>query len=195
MELNLNGTKTLTNLAKAFAGECQAGARYQFTGKKAQIEGYEEIMQMFKTLAKNEMAHALIFYNFITQNSTLKIDDIKINTGYPFKCGELADEIMYAAENEESESQKIYPSYAQVAEQEGFSEIAAAFKMIANIETLHQENLEQVSVMLTEGSLYKKGQPTKWVCAECGYEETSKKAWKICPVCKFAQGYVQLPLN
>ncbi len=195
MAQNLEGTKTLVNLAKAFAGECQAGARYQFTGKKAQKEGYEQIMQLFKTLAKNEMAHALIYYNFITQNCTIKIDDIKINTGYPFKCGTLAEELIYSAENEQSEAENIYPAYAATAKKEGFADIAAAFEMIAQIETLHMQKLQQVGEMLKDGSLYKKPQPQNWVCAECGHEDTLKSAWKICPVCKYAQGYVQLPLQ
>jgi len=40
-------SKTLENLAKAFAGESQARNRYSFYAKIAKKEGYEELNEVF----------------------------------------------------------------------------------------------------------------------------------------------------
>lgn len=192
---NLKGTKTYENLAKAFAGECQAGARYQFMAEKAENEGYCALSQMIKMLSKNEMAHAKVFYDFITDKGSEKIDDIKISAGYPFKSGKLCDELAYAAENEKSETEKIYPSFAKTAQEEDFNDIATAFTLIARVENGHKNQLSDLAELFKKETIYKKDVPIKWKCSECGHEEMLTSAWQICPVCHSPQGYINIPIS
>lgn len=195
MDENFKNSRTYQNLAKAFAGECQAGARYQFTSAKATAAKLEALAQKLKVLAKNEMAHARVFFNFITNNGKDRVDNIDIKSGYPYKCGELWQELAFSAENEFDEAENIYPGFAKTAEKEGYNDIAAQFTRIAAVETQHQAQLEELSQLLNTGLMYSKPEETMWKCSECGYESTSKNAWKICPLCKYAQGYAEIPME
>ena len=191
----LQGTETFANLARAFAGETQAGARYQLTAKKAKKEGCTAIETLLKMLAKNEMAHAKVFFDFLTENGTKKFDAVTVDGKYPFKAGVLCDDLAYSAENEQEEADIVYPRFAKTAAAEGFSDIARQFTLIAGIENCHKMQLSEIAELLETDEMYKKKSLFKWKCTECGYEAVQKEAWHICPVCTMPRGAVKVPLS
>ena len=192
---NFEKSQTYKNLARAFAGECQAGARYQFMASSCEQEELYFLKNTLKKLAKNEMTHAQLFYNYIVNNSNSTVRNIEICAGYPFKKGTLEETFMYAMEDEKSEAENIYPSFAKVAEDEGFKEIANTFTMVSEVEKLHSQQLEEIWLKLKNNKLYKCAENCCWKCEECGHTEQSKSAWDKCPLCHQAQGYTEIPLN
>lgn len=193
--VDFNSSKTRLNLARAFAGECQDGARYQFLAKQAQDEGYTYMMMLFRTHAKNEMAHAKRFFELINEYSTEKMNNIDITGGYPFSCGTLMENIKDTISTEDSQSLTIYPEFASVAEEEGYPEIAKAFTFAGTVENCHKLLLTQVYDMLKSGTLYKSPEQTKWKCSNCGFEHTSKACWEECPSCLLDQGYAEIHID
>ena len=195
MSIKFEKSETYKNLARAFAGECQAGARYQFLSKQCLKEGYSFLSDTVKTLAKNEMAHAKTFFDQIVNNSGKVVKNIDINAGYPFKYGELVDHFKYTLEDEQMESKTIYPSFAQTAKNEGFDDIGYIFERVASVENCHYMLLQQIYNGLLNKTLYESSTPIKWKCSNCGNEHTQKKAWKICDLCSLTQGFVEVPFE
>ena len=171
MSIKFEKSETYKNLARAFAGECQAGARYQF------------------------LAHAKTFFDQIVNNSGKVVKNIDINAGYPFKYGELVDHFKYTLEDEQMESKTIYPSFAQTAKNEGFDDIGYIFERVASVENCHYMLLQQIYNGLLNKTLYESSTPIKWKCSNCGTEHTQKKAWKICDLCSYPQGFVEVPFE
>ena len=190
--MNFSESKTKTNLARSFAGECQAGARYQFIAWKAQQEQKENIKLLFKSLAKNEMAHAKKFWNLISKHGEKQEKNIEIKAGYPFEDGELLDLIKYASNNEKSESTTIYPSFAKIAEDEGFKDVAETFKLVAKVENDHFMTIDALYNKLKSNDLYKCTSPQEWKCVKCGHLHNAKEAFKTCPLCDASQDNVDL---
>ncbi len=193
--MKLIESKTLTNLAKAYAGECQAYLRYKFIEYGARKQGYNALAEVIDKIIYNEFNHARMFYTFIQQASKQQIDNIDVCAGYPFKQKwDLVENLRLAAEDEEAEI-GIYKDFEKTAREEGFEEIADLFKMTAQVENCHRLQFEDLHNQLKTDTLYKKQHKVKWKCAGCGYEEESKEAWEICPLCKAKQGFVMLKLN
>ena len=186
-------TETFLNLARSFAGECQAGMRYQMIAKLAMKEGHKTLADAIKTIAKNETLHATQFFNKLIEKGGSK-ENVKIDAGYPFHMGTLAESLEFAQKDEKEEFTKIYPSFAATAEEEGFKDIAALYKLVAAVEEQHNDIFKYLANAVKEGALYKNESPVIWVCSECGYMHVSTEAWKICPLCKAEQGYVNLHL-
>lgn len=195
MKVKFEKSETYKNLARGFAGECQAGARYQFLSKQCLSEGYNFLSNTVKTLAKNEMAHAKTFFDLIVNNSSKVVKNIDIDAGYPFKFGELVDHFKYTMEDELMEAKTIYPSFAQKAKDEGFEDIAYIFERVASVENCHYMLLKQIYEGLNEKKLYSSSTPIKWKCSNCGNEHTQKKAPKICDLCSMPEGYVEVPFE
>ena len=126
--MKLKESTTFVNLARAFAGECQDGARYQFLKDKAEREGLAYVGQICTEHATNEMKHAKVFYDFITDNGTERVPNIEFTAGYPFKAGTLNEEIKSVAQDELNQATTIYPDFAQVAKDEGFHDVAQALQ-------------------------------------------------------------------
>lgn len=193
--MQLKDSKTLTNLARAYAGETQAYTRYKFIEYGARNEGFNALAEVIDKVVYNEFNHARMLYTAIQQASDKTIDNIDISAGFPFKQKwNLADNLRFAAEDEASEI-KIYAAFEKEANDEGFFEIAALFKMIGNVEDCHKKLFEDLYNQVSTGTLYKKSHPVKWKCAGCGFEATDKEAWDVCPLCKAKQGFVMLKLN
>ncbi len=188
MEFNESVTKT--NLARSFAAECQAGARYQFMSKMALQDNQKFISDTMKTLAKNEMAHAKVFYDFILDLGGGSSKNISIEAGFPFDMPELSNSLKEESKIEEAEANNIYPSFARIAKDEGFTEVSKAFEMVANVEATHHEILEYLSNLYKARKMYKRDCPTEWKCSNCGHVSISKESFKECPLCKLPQGYV-----
>ena len=192
--MNFDESQTKTNLARAFAGECQGGARYQFIAQKAMQEGKNNIQMMFKSLAKNEMAHARIFWDLIAKNSSVPQKNIEIKAGYPFEDGELIEMIKFASNAEKSENTTIYPSFAKIAEDEGFKEIAEKFKLVALVEGNHFLQIDELYNKLKSKSLFESAVPCEWKCDHCGHIHNSKKAFDVCPLCEKSKDYISLSI-
>ena len=191
--MDFTKTQTFFNLARGFAGECQAGMRYQLTAKAAMKQGYEVLADTIRSIAKNETNHAKVFFEALLQNAG-SCDDVHIDAHYPFHAGTLEDNLRFAAMDEESEAEELYPSFARIAREEGFGQIALKFEQIAKVESHHRVIFNYLYEAFKDGSLYSAGRPMLWICSECGYMHTSKDAWNICPLCGASQGEVEIHL-
>lgn len=187
----LPGTKTSENLARAFAGESQARNRYTFYASYAKNEGHRIIEKEIKLIADNELAHAKVFYDLLV-NGMGGSSNVNVNGGYPFELGDTVANLNAAANGEHEEHSKIYPSFADVAKEEGFPEVEAAFRLIANIEMEHEKKFKQLKTELEQQTLYSKKQPVQWICTNCGYIHDGTEAPVICPACKHPQGWFEV---
>ncbi len=183
----LEGTQTEKNLLKSFAGESQARMRYDFFSKQAKKEGLEQISAIFAETASNEKEHAKIFFKFLEGRP------VEITATYPAgKIGNALENLKAAAEGENEEWTKLYPEFAKVAEEEGFDEIATAFKMISTVEKAHEERYKKLYNNLESGKVFRREGKVIWKCLNCGYLHEGESAPKICPVCSHPQSYFQI---
>lgn len=188
-------SETKKNLARLYAGECQDGARYQLLAQQAKTDKLFYMQNLLKILAKNEMAHAKIFYDLMLSHGGETIKNIDISAGYPFTGYDLPQGLKMASDAEFNQFDKIYPAFAKIAKDEGFLEIADAMEMAAAVEDCHSKQLLQLFEKLKNKKMYKMPKMHKWKCSKCGYEHIAKEAWKICPLCKLDQGYAIIPLD
>ncbi len=186
-------TETFKNLARSFAGECQAGMRYQMIAKLAMKEKLKTLSDAIRTIAKNETLHATQFFNKLIEKGGNR-ENVEFEAGYPFHLGTLAEGLKFAAVDERNETQEIYPAFAVTAEREGFEDVAALYRMVAEVEEQHRVVFEYLHEAVKNGTLYKSETPLLWVCSDCGHMQVATEAWKICPLCKAEQGYVDLHL-
>lgn len=194
--MKLIESKTYLNLAKAYAGECQAMTRYKFIVYGARTECYEAMAQLIEKVVYNEFNHARMFYTFIQTATTETIKNIDICSGYPFKeKWNLLDNLKLAAEDEANEANLIYPEYEKIAQQEGFPDIAGLFKNVIQVENCHKMLFQDLYNQMKTKTLYKKEMPVKWKCGSCGYEATAKESWVECPLCQAKQGETMLKIN
>ncbi len=193
--MNFEESKTKVNLARSFSAECQAGARYQFMSKLALQEQAQFLSDTMKTLAKNEMAHAKIFYDYIIEKSGGNVKNIPIEAGYPFEDPKLCNSLLEEAKIELAEADNIYPSFARVAKDEGFYDVAKSFEMITNVEQTHHRILEYLGKLYNSKKLYKRQEQTEWKCSSCGYVQLSKDGFKECPLCHSPQGFIIIDLK
>ncbi len=191
MEFNL--TKTCRNLAASFAGECQAGMRYQLIAKDALNQGYKTLSDEIKHIAKNETYHAKVFFDYIIQNNG-NTKNIEITNGFPFEGDTIENGLMFAADAEAKESDLIYPEYARIAAEEGFKEISDTFLRVAEVESHHRIMFEYLYKNFKEGTLFTSDKPIEYECTNCGFRFTAKQAFSVCPLCKSSQGFVKLHL-
>ena len=121
-------------------------------------------------------------------------ENIDLNAGYPFHFGTLTENLGFAADDERAEFEEVYPAFAMEAREEGFEDVAALFERVLSVEKEHEIVFRYLRDALRDGTLYKRDKPTLWICSECGYRATTKEAWKLCPLCKAKQGFVEIPL-
>ncbi|MEG2014478.1 MAG: ferritin family protein [Clostridia bacterium] len=193
--MELKESKTYLNLAKSYAGECQARTRYEFMEYGARKQGYKALADLIDKVVYNEFNHARMFYTYIQKADDKEIKNIDICSGYPFKeKWDLVSNLGLAVEDETNESTKIYPEYSRIAEEEGFPVIATLYNNIIQVENCHKMLFHQLYDQMNTGTMYKTATSIKWKCADCGYEATSKEAWKICPLCGASQGVVLIQI-
>jgi len=192
--MDFSNSQTLTNLARAFAGESQAGMRYQLIAKQAKAEDLSVLANTVKTIAKNETYHAKTFFFKIIERAG-SLDNVDLQSaGYPFHFKTLEENLKFAAEDERAEFEEIYFNFANIAKEEGFPDVAAIFNMVAGVEKEHNIIFRYLHDAVKNGTLYKTEEPSLWICSECGYRHTSKEAWDTCPLCKASKGFVELHL-
>lgn len=184
---SIKGTKTEHNLLAAFAGESQARNRYTLFAKKAKEEGYRQIAKVFKVTAKQELAHAELFF------SQLEGGMVTIEAAYP--AGVVADtmtNLREAAAGEREEWSVLYQNFAQVAEDEGFPKVAALFRLVSKVEIEHEKRYLKLLEQMTNNEVFTSADDEQeWQCMHCGYVHKGKSAPKKCPVCGKEQGYFE----
>lgn len=184
--MSIKGTETEKNLLKAFAGESQARGRYTYFAKQAKKEGYEQIAALFLETAEQEMQHAKRFFKF------LEGGEVEITATYPAGIiSTTADNLKAAAMGENEEYTNLYPEFARIAMEEGFKEVASAFKTIAKVEQMHEERYLKLLKNIEEGKVFEKEEKTDWYCRNCGYVHNGNKAPNSCPACQHPQSYFE----
>lgn len=188
--MNFNESQTKVNLAKSFAAECQAGARYQFMATQAQNEMLFYVKDTMKMLAKNEMAHAKLFYNYIVEKGgECKVD---LEADYPYAEPKLDVSLCAEKKIEQEEFDTIYPEFAKVAREEGFKDIAESFELVAAVEKTHAEILDYLCKGYKQNSLYKSKAKRLFKCSNCGHIANLTESWNKCPLCSLDKGYVAI---
>ena len=192
MMKSLKGTKTAENLMKSFAGECQARTRYTYFASTALKEGYRQISNIFMETAENEKEHAKRFYKFLKDD--FQGEGIEINAAYPVELPtDTKTNLIYAAEGEHDENSNLYPTFAKIADEEGFPEIATAFRMIAKAEIAHEIRYRKLAANIDQGIVFKReSKDTLWKCGNCGFIFEGAEAPLKCPACLHPQEFFEL---
>ena len=188
-------SKTAENLMKSFAGESQAKMRYEYSAKTAKKEGYEQISEIFTETANNEKEHAEVFFEHLLDND-MEGEAITIQAHYPVGWTEDGDatlkNLKYAADGELEEHSDLYPSFAAIAEKEGYKKIATSWKNIAKVEVEHEKRFRKLYDNIKNNMVFKRDEKVFWKCLNCGYIHEGKAAPKICPSCDHEQKYFAL---
>lgn len=187
MSKSLKGTATEQNLLKSFAGESQARNRYEFFASVAKKEGYEQIAAVFLETASQEKEHGKRFFKFLEGGMK------EIQASYPAGViGTTKENLKAAAEGENGEWSALYPKCAEIAQKEGFPEVATAFSMIAKVEAEHERRYLKLLQNVSEDRVFVKDGKVWWQCRNCGYVYESDKALEVCPACLHPKAYMQV---
>ena len=169
-----SGTQTEKNLLAAFAGESQARNKYTYFASKAKKEGYEQIAALFQKTADNEKEHAKLWFK--------ELEGI----------GDTAANLKAAAEGENYEWTDMYKGFAETAEKEGFPELAARFRLVAEIEKHHEDRYRALLNNVETAAVFEKSEVKVWECRNCGHIVVGTNAPEICPTCAHPQSYFEL---
>lgn len=184
---SIKGSRTEQNLLKAFAGESQARSRYTYYAGAARKEGLEQIASLFEETALNEQEHAKRFFKFLEGGM------VEITASYPAGViGTTLDNLKAAADGENEEWTDLYPEFAKIAEEEGFKDVAAAFRLIATVEKAHEARYRKLYDNLQNGKVFEKDGKVTWKCRNCGYLHEGEKAPQTCPTCLHPQSFFEL---
>ena len=175
--MELKGSQTEKNLETAFAGESQARNKYTYFASRAKKEGFEQIASIFQETADNEKEHAELWFKYLHGGSV------------PTTVENLKD----AAEGENYEWTEMYKEFADVAEKEGFPELAARFRLVGEVEKHHEERYKALFANVENNEVFTKKTGIKvWKCRNCGYIYVGKEAPKVCPTCAHPQAFFEL---
>jgi rubrerythrin len=185
--MEFKGSRTEKNLLAAFAGESQARNRYTYFASQARKEGYEQIAAIFEETANQEKEHAKREFKF------LEGGEVEIAAAFPAGViGNTLENLNAAAAGEHYENTKMYPDFAKTADKEGFSEIANVFRSIAIAEKRHEDRYVALAKNITEGRVFKRGKPIRWVCRNCGYVHQGMEPPEVCPSCAHPRAHFEL---
>ena len=185
---SIKGTMTEQNLLKAFAGESQARNRYTFFASVAKKEGYEQIAGVFMETAEQEKEHAKRFFKY------LEGGPLTITASYPAGIiGTTTENLLAAAEGEHEEWDVLYAEFGDVAEKEGFPEIANTFRQIAKVEAEHEKRYLKLLSRITDGNFFVRDNEIWWQCRNCGYVIKAKEAPLKCPACAHPHSHISSP--
>jgi rubrerythrin len=184
---SIKGTKTEQNLLKSFAGESQARNRYTYFASAARKEGYVQIADIFEETASQEKEHAKRFFKF------LEGGDVEIVACFPAgKIGTTAENLLAAANGEHEEHSALYPGFAEVAKEEGFNEIAMAWKAISVAEKQHEKRYRDLLANIEAGRVFARDNEVTWRCRNCGYLHSGKDAPELCAACIHPRDHFEL---
>jgi rubrerythrin len=185
--MDLKGTQTEVNLMTAFAGESQARNRYTYYAGKARKEGYVQISDIFAETADQEKEHAKRLFKLMTGG------EADISAAFPFGViGRTVDNLKAAAAGENHEHTCMYPEFAKVAREEGFSEIGDVFSAIAVAEKQHEKRYLALASNIEGAAVFKKDAPVVWRCRNCGFIHEGEEAPKVCPACAHPQAHFEV---
>ena len=170
---DLKGSKTEKNLMTAFAGESQARNKYTYFASVAKKEGYVQISKIFEETAGNEKEHAKIWFKLLNG------------------IGDTMKNLEEAANGENYEWTDMYAGFARDAKDEGFTEIAALFEKVAQIEKGHEERYRKLLANIKNGTVFASNNEEEWQCSNCGYVHKGPNAPELCPVCAHPQSYFE----
>lgn len=171
---DLKGTRTEQNLLTAFAGESQARNKYTYFASVAKKEGYEQIASIFLATADNEKEHAKLWFKALGH------------------LGNTAENLLSAAEGENYEWTEMYKEFAEVADEEGFTQLAEQFRKVAEIEKEHEERYRKLLENVETAQVFAKAGIQVWICRNCGHIHMGLEAPKVCPVCFHSQAYFEI---
>ena len=174
--MNLKGTQTEANLLAAFAGESQARNKYTYYASAARKEGYQQIADIFEKTADNEKEHAKLWFKYLHDGAV------------PATMENLKD----AAAGERYEWTEMYKEFADVADEEGFGEIAKAMRLVADVEKEHETRYNALLKNVQENKVFEKDTSVVWICRNCGHVHVGNAAPDECPTCKHAQAYFEI---
>ena len=177
MATKYSGTQTEKNLLEAFAGESQARNKYTYFASKAKKEGYEQISAIFQQTADNEKEHAKLWFKELNG------------------IGDTAQNLAAAAEGENYEWTDMYDGFAKTADEEGFPELAAKFRLVAAIEKRHEERYRALLKNVETAAVFAKSEVKVWECRNCGHIVVGEKAPEICPTCAHPQAYFEIHVD
>lgn len=172
--MKLENSKTEANLMAAYSGESQARNKYTYYASVAKNEGYEQIAAIFEETADNEKEHAEIWFKLLGG------------------IGNTKENLLAGAAGENYEWTEMYDKFAREADEEGFTEIAAKFRMVAAIEKTHEERYRKLIDNVASERVFEKDGEVLWQCRNCGHEYYGTAAPSICPVCEHLQSYFQV---
>ena len=185
--MELKGSQTEKNLLAAFAGESQARNRYTYFASQARKEGYEQIAAIFEETANQEKEHAKREFKF------LQGGNVEIQASFPAGViGNTLENLKAAAAGEHYENTQMYPEFAEVAEKEGFNEIAKVFRDISVAEKRHEDRYTALAENISKGVVFKREKPVRWVCRNCGYVHEGLQAPEVCPACAHPKSFYEL---
>ena len=168
------GTQTEKNLEAAFAGESQARNKYTYYASKAKKEGYEQIAALFLKTADNEKEHAKLWFKELGE------------------LGNTPENLLHAAEGENYEWTDMYDGFAKTADEEGFPELAAKFRLVAAIEKSHEERYRALLKNVETAQVFTKSEVKVWECRNCGHIVVGTAAPELCPTCDHAKAYFEV---
>ncbi len=187
MSKSIKGSETEKNLLKSFAGESQARTRYTYFASIAKKEGYVQIADIFEETANQEKEHAKRFFKF------LEGGDLEITATFPAgKMGTTPENLLAAAMGENEEHADMYPAFAEVARQEGFTDIAAAWTAICVAEKQHEKRFRDLLNNIENDRVFKREDKVVWRCRNCGYLHEGTAAPDKCPACIHPQAHFEL---
>ena len=169
-----SGTQTEKNLEAAFAGESQARNKYTYFASVAKKQGFEQIANLFLKMADNEKEHAKMWFKELNG------------------IGDTAENLLAAAEGENYEWTDMYEDFAKTAEEEGFTELAHKFRLVAAIEKHHEERYRALLRNVETAEVFKRSEIKVWECRNCGHIVVGKEAPEVCPVCNHPQSYFEI---
>lgn len=168
------GTQTEQNLRTAFSGESEARNKYTYFASVAKKQGFEQIADLFLKTASNEKEHAKLWFKELNG------------------LGDTAENLLSAAEGENFEWTDMYAGFAKTAEEEGFTELAAKFRLVADIEKHHEERYRALLKNVETKTVFEKSEVKVWECRNCGHIVVGTKAPEVCPTCNHPQSYFEI---
>jgi rubrerythrin len=183
----LKGARTEKNLLTAFSGESQARNRYSYFASQAKKDGYEQISFIFEETANQEKEHAKRLFKF------LEGGEVEISASFPAGViGSTLENLKASAAGEKYEYSEMYPTFAKIADEEGFKDIASVFRNIAVAEEQHEKRYNALSANIYAGRVFKRDKEVVWRCRNCGYLHRGKEAPEECPACAHPQAHFEL---
>ncbi len=191
--MSFKETRTADNLMKSFAGESQARMRYLYAAKTAKKEGFEQISNIFTETAENEKEHAKLFLKHLIKQG-LEGAPLSIMATYPvgWSPDSTLKNLQYAADGEKEEWTELYPIFAEIAEEEGYKDIALTWRLVAKVEKEHEARYRKLYENVKDMKVFKKDGTVFWKCNNCGYIHEGPEAPASCPCCLHPQAYFEL---